>query len=120
MVEVLLPCRTSTCTLAEAEFYVNEFTIALDVSLSEVEFVNLHGNEVTFIVCDSVDTADLANQINAGTATGFEGVFVESMNFNAECDQTLRANQAFAAQVESSSAAVFFAGLLSVLSLLLL
>jgi len=88
---------------------LNEIALQLDILVDDVRLVSLFGNEVTFLVCGSTETADLLNRINLGDVPGFDGVFVESANFDVTCDQLVL--------VESSSGATTL--IISVFSLLL-
>merc|ERR1712063_46803 len=104
LVELVIPCQTKICSNAEGEFYMNAFAVALEISFSDIEFVGIHGNEVTLIVCNSSGTADLANSINNDSASeAFEGVFVENVVFGVSCDDELRGAQAIQAETESSA-----------------
>ena len=86
LVEAILPCQNSVCTVIEVQFYLDEIAFVLQISQEDVQLFTINGHEATFLVCGSTQTAELLNEINAGQRDGFEGVDIESANFEVRCE----------------------------------
>merc|ERR1712137_1372572 len=110
LVEVILNCDGGSCTRAEAQFYIDAFAVALGIDVSNVYLEAIFGDEVTFIVCNSDDVADLLNDINFGDAPPeLAGSFVESAIFEVACPGDFQPQEQ---QESSNDASAFSAGLI--------
>lgn len=113
LVELIVPCREDSCTVPEANFYMDQFAIELDIPSENIYLESIFGTEITFIVCGSEDVADLLNQINfsASPPPSLADTFVEGAVFNVACPNANRV-----AETEGSSSKVAISSLAFVLS----
>merc|ERR1712000_352516 len=81
LVELIVPCQRTVCVADEAQIYLDEIALALNIDISSVQIVSIFGSE---------DTADLLNDINNNQAGGnLDNLTVEGAQFDVSCGEEL-------------------------------
>merc|ERR1712098_929169 len=90
LVELIVPCQRTVCVADEAQIYLDEIALALNIDISSVQIVSIFGHEITVLICGSEDTADLLNDINNNQAGGnLDNLTVEGAQFDVSCGEEL-------------------------------
>merc|ERR1712137_1331182 len=90
LVELIVPCQRTVCVADEAQIYLDEIALALNIDISSVQIVSIFGHEITVLICGSEDTADLLNDINNNQAGGnLDNLTVEGAQFDVSCGEEI-------------------------------